>query len=132
MKRSISKLQLALLAVMGLALYSQTLISRADVPLPDIPEVPKAKAEQCVEPTEHMRRNHMELILHQRDETMHRGIRTNKYSLKECISCHINPGTDGTYPRVDTQKHFCAACHDYASVKIDCFECHSDVPEPKQ
>jgi hypothetical protein len=119
------------MAVMGLALYSQSLVSRADVPYPQVPEVPNAKAEQCVEPTEDMRRNHMEFILHQRDETMHRGIRTKKHSLKECINCHVNPDSDGTYPRVSSEKHFCASCHSYASVKIDCFECHSDVPETK-
>ena len=27
------------------------------------------------------------------------------------------------YPDPD---HFCAGCHLYASVKIDCFECHAD------
>jgi len=131
MKRSISSLRPALIAVMGLALSSQSLVSGADVPYPQIPEVPKAKAEQCVEPTEDMRRNHMEFILHQRDETMHRGIRTNKHSLKECINCHVNPDSNGTYPRASSEEHFCASCHSYASVKIDCFECHSDVPETK-
>lgn len=132
MKRSIARLQLVFLAVAGLALYSQSLILKADVPYPDIPQVPETKAQQCVEPTEVMRRNHMEFILHQRDETMHRGIRTKKHSLKECISCHVNPGPDGTYPRVSDPQHFCATCHGYASVSIDCFQCHSDVPKPDQ
>jgi hypothetical protein len=118
--------------VAGLALYSQSMTSIADVPYPDIPQVPKAKAEQCVEPTEVMRRDHMEFILHQRDETMHRGIRTKRHSLSECISCHVNPGPDGSFPRVSDAQHFCASCHAYASVNIDCFQCHSDVPEPEQ
>jgi hypothetical protein len=24
--------------------------------------------------------------------------------------------------------HFCQSCHNYAAVKIDCFECHSSKP----
>ena len=34
-----------------------------------------AKGDKCVEPTDVMRRNHMEFILHQRDDTMRRGVR---------------------------------------------------------
>jgi hypothetical protein len=28
--------------------------------------------------------------------------------------------------RYEDPQHFCAECHAYASVKIDCFECHAD------
>ena len=129
MKLLIHRLQSIAIAVGGLALFSQSLTVKGDVPYPSIPQVPTTKAEQCVEPTEVMRRSHMEFILHQRDETMHRGIRTEKHSLKECISCHVNPGPDGQYPRVSSDQHFCATCHTYASVTIDCFQCHSDIPE---
>lgn len=55
------------------------------VPLPD---VTTGKGEQCVEPTPDMRRNHMRYLTHQRDETVHRGIRTKRHSLKECVACH--------------------------------------------
>ncbi len=129
MNLTIHRLRSIAIAVGGLTLLSQSLAVKGDVPYPDIPQVPKTKAEQCVEPTEVMRRSHMEFILHQRDETMHRGIRTEKHSLKECISCHVNPGPDGQYPRVSSDQHFCAACHTYTSVTIDCFQCHSDIPE---
>ena len=129
MKLMNHRLRSIAVAVGGLALFSLSLAVKGDVPYPNIPQVPQAKAEQCVEPTEVMRRSHMEFILHQRDETMHRGIRTKRHSLKECISCHVNPGPDGQYPRVASDQHFCAACHSYASVTIDCFQCHSDIPE---
>ncbi len=82
----------------------------------------------CVAPEEEMRRNHMEYILHQRDETMHKGIRTRQFSLEECINCHAIKDDNGEYVRVEDERHFCATCHTYASVKIDCFQCHSDVP----
>jgi hypothetical protein len=84
--------------------------------------------QECVEPEEEMRRNHMEYILHQRDETVHEGIRTRQYALEECINCHASKDETGEYVRVEDPRHFCASCHTYASVNIDCFQCHADVP----
>ncbi len=83
---------------------------------------------ECVAPVSDMRRHHMNYILHQRDLTMHEGIRTRKFSLEECINCHAVKDASGEYVRVEDKRHFCATCHTYASVKIDCFECHADVP----
>ncbi|MHB8534075.1 MAG: hypothetical protein ACYDBW_01355 [Sulfuricaulis sp.] len=83
------------------------------------------KGKKCVRPTEFMRRNHMLLILHQRDETVHEGIRTEKYLLTNCIDCHANPKTNSVLGK----DGFCASCHEYAAVSIDCFSCHSPSPE---
>ncbi len=96
-----------------------------------LPEVPAAQArvsdaQGCVEPTAEMRKNHMQYILHQRDETMHRGVRTRQYSLVECINCHVSDAPDA--PRVSSDEHFCNSCHSYAAVNIDCFQCHADRP----
>jgi len=96
-----------------------------------LPEVPAAQArfseaQGCVEPTDDMRRNHMKYILHQRDETMHRGIRTKQHSLVECINCHVSDAPDAA--RVSSEEHFCNSCHSYAAVNIDCFQCHADRP----
>ena len=93
--------------------------------------IPKAQRrfseeQACVEPIEDMRANHMEYILDQRDETVHEGIRTKQYSLVECINCHVSDAPDA--PRADSEKHFCNSCHTYASVSIDCFQCHADRP----
>lgn len=110
----------------GLSLLVMPAILLAATPLP---EIPATKGEQCVEPTQEMRRNHMEYMLHQRNDTMRRGIRTKKHSLKECIECHVLPAEDGSYPRASSKEHFCNACHAYAAVHVDCFECHSDLPE---
>lgn len=96
--------------------------------------VPGSKAaglRSCVEPTEFMRREHMELIQHQRDATVHQGIRSTKHSLAECISCHVSKGgTEQSVPinRVD---QFCGACHAYSAVSLDCFQCHATVPDVK-
>ena len=89
-----------------------------------LPTVKIEKGEKCVEPTDEMRRNHMNMILHQRDETMRRGIRTTRHSLKGCIECHADPGTHS----VIGKDGFCESCHTYAAVRIDCFECHSASP----
>lgn len=94
-----------------------------------LPVIPQGKGEQCVEDTDFMRRNHMKVLLHQRDETMHEGIRTKKHSLKECISCHAVEGADETPVSASSPQHFCRSCHDYAAVKIDCFQCHASKPE---
>jgi len=100
------------------------------------PVVPKAskKATQeygCVAPVADMRKNHMKYILHQRNKTVHQGIRTKKNSLAECVNCHISAKPDGTYARFGDNKHFCSSCHNYVAVTIDCFECHRDTPQQK-
>lgn len=111
--------------VLGVLLCTPLL---AGTPLPDIPH-PKGKGDKCVEDTEVMRKNHMSMLLHQRDETMHKGIRTKKHSLKECISCHVVEES-GKPVSIASPKHFCRECHDYAGVNIDCFECHASKPRP--
>ena len=86
-------------------------------PKPDI-----GKGGQCVEDPQWMRKNHMHVLIHQRDETVRKGIRDGKYSLKNCIECHASLRDDSVIGRDDS---FCQGCHRYAAVKIDCFECHS-------
>jgi predicted CXXCH cytochrome family protein len=113
----------------GLALLALAVLSLPALAAAPMPDIPKGKGDKCVEDTKLMRSNHMEFLLHQRDETVHLGIRTKRHSLKECISCHAVTGADGQAISVANPKHFCRACHDYASVKIDCFECHASKPK---
>ena len=90
--------------------------------------VPTPKGEACIAPISEMRTDHMSMLLHKRDQTVHQGIRTKKASLTECINCHVTPGQDGHVARIDSEKHFCSSCHVAASVRLDCFECHADRP----
>lgn len=83
------------------------------------------KEGQCVEPEEVIRRDHMKFLLHQRDMTVHEGIRTQKYSLKNCVNCHANSKTNSVLGK----DGFCVSCHRYAAVSIDCFSCHASSPE---
>lgn len=87
-----------------------------------------AGLEACVEPTDIMRRNHMELIQHQRDATVHGGIRATKHSLAGCIDCHVGPGLDGQAVAANAPNQFCSACHAFAAVRVNCFDCHASVP----
>jgi predicted CXXCH cytochrome family protein len=109
----------ALLSLVGMT------VALSDVPKPDIP---KAQGEQCVADTDFMRRNHMTVLRHQRDDTVLKGVRGNPYSLKDCVSCHAVDGADGTPVTVSSPEHFCRSCHDYAAVNIDCFQCHASRP----
>jgi len=90
-----------------------------------MPAMSSPEGKKCVEPAEVMRRDHMKFILHQRDDTMHQGIRTTKYSLKNCVNCHADEKTGS----VLGEKGFCSSCHHYAAVHIDCFTCHTDKRE---
>jgi hypothetical protein len=91
----------------------------------DLPKLEKGKGEKCVEETQLMRRNHMEFLKHHRDETMRKGIRTTKHSLKKCVECHASEKTGSV---ASAKGDFCVACHSYASIKLDCWDCHATKP----
>ena len=93
------------------------------------PPQPKiVKGESCVEPTDFMRRYHMQVLNHQRDETVIHGVRTPRHSLTGCISCHADKDADNKYIPVNAEGQFCSTCHTFAAVKMDCFQCHATVP----
>ena len=123
-KRTLGLLLAGLFVTLPLSLFAEG----------TLPEIPKAKAKAteeygCVNPVDDMRKNHMEYLLHQRDETMHKGIRTKKHSLAECIECHVSANDKGEYAKFGESEHFCSSCHNYAAVTIDCFQCHNDKPQ---
>ena len=81
--------------------------------------------KQCVEPTEWMRANHMDLLLSWREEVVRTGNRTwtasdgKEYTMSltnTCLSCHPN------------KANFCDQCHNYVRVSPPCWNCHN-VPE---
>jgi len=108
------------LALLSSAAYAADDKKSARVPVPAF-KTNIDKGDKCVEPTEVMRRDHMKFILHQRDKTMHEGIRTTRHSLTNCVDCHADTKTGSVLGK----EGFCESCHAYAAVKIDCFECHS-------
>jgi hypothetical protein len=90
-----------------------------------MPTIKIENGEACVAPTGEMRRNHMKYLLHQRDRTVHEGLREPRFSLKQCVDCHADRATGS----VLGENGFCASCHAYAAVKLDCFECHTPLRE---
>ena len=78
--------------------------------------------KQCVEPTEWMRVNHMDLAVEWRETVVRTGDRTwvasdgQEYTMSltnTCLSCHSN------------KADFCDQCHNYAGVSPECWTCHN-------
>ena len=95
------------------------------------PEIPMGKGDNCVADAQFMRNNHMDMLKHDRDKTVHDGQRDIQYSLKKCVACHAVNDDKGNAITVAEPEHFCRSCHDYAAVTIDCFQCHASRPEVK-
>ena len=91
-----------------------------------VPQHADKKGDKCVRDEDYMRRHHMDLLKHQRDETMRKGIRTTQYSLKNCIECHASKKNNSV---IGSNENFCQSCHSYVGVRLDCFECHSSKPK---
>ena len=96
------------------------------VPAPAL--VKASRGAACVEPIPVIRRDHMKFLMHQRDDTVHGGIRGARHSLVGCIDCHAARDETGQWARIDAPGQFCASCHEYVAVKIDCFGCHAALP----
>jgi hypothetical protein len=85
-------------------------------------------AKLCVRSKEYMKLEHMQLLDVWRDTVVRNGERVYKNSKGEefemslsntCLGCHTN------------KAEFCDRCHDYASVKPYCWDCHVDPKEKK-
>ncbi|MGB5200179.1 MAG: sulfur reduction protein DsrJ [Sedimenticolaceae bacterium] len=86
------------------------------------------KLDVCVEPTDVMRRRHFDFIKHQRDITVHEGIRKTDHSLAGCVDCHVRTDAKGEHVPINAAGEFCAACHEYTGATLDCFSCHATKP----
>ncbi|MBK6862765.1 MAG: hypothetical protein IPG91_03960 [Ideonella sp.] len=119
-RRAAAALALASAALAGPALAEGAAAGRGLEPT-----IERARGEACVAEPAFMRRNHPELLKHQRNETVHQGVRDARASLKGCIDCHASSAT-GSVAAAKTD--FCVSCHSFAAVKVDCFECHASKP----
>jgi hypothetical protein len=125
MRRATALVRVALLIAGGAAVVLASGIeARVPRPAHDPP-----KGERCVEDTDFMRRNHMKLLVHQRDRTVREGVRTKAHSLANCVDCHAGATTRSVIAGgPDGSAGFCAGCHSYVGVTLDCFECHAATP----
>ena len=108
----------------GTAVWAEDGAGRTPTPHPA-----HGKGDHCVMPTEFMRRNHMLMMYAHRKDVLVEGIRTPKFNISGCVTCHAVKGEDGQPVSFDNPKHFCRSCHSYAAVQIDCFECHNSKPQ---
>ena len=98
-------------------------------PAPELVLTDKAKAAKvCVMPTDYMRAEHMQLLDIWRHNVVRNAQRTfvntsgkefNMSLSNTCLDCHAN------------KAEFCDRCHDYASVRPYCWDCHIDNPKEK-
>jgi len=90
---------------------------------PDLKIITDAK--QCVEPTDYMRTNHMNLLDEWRDIVVREKGRYIMLDGKQyemslsntCLDCHSN------------KADFCDQCHNYMSVDPYCWDCHIESKE---
>ncbi len=123
MKRVFVSLVAAVLIFAGLGLASAQAQSLFG------PTVPKAVGAPHPEGNEFWRINHMDLLNHDRDQTMRLGDRDTNASLKECVACHAVDDEAGEPVGYESEEFICRVCHDYVAVKIDCFTCHQSKPD---
>jgi hypothetical protein len=96
-------------------------------PAPELELTAKAKAAKtCVMPTDFMRAEHMQLLDVWRHNVVRGGERMfvnadgKLYDMSlsnTCLDCHSN------------KEKFCDRCHNYASVRPYCWDCHIDNPK---
>jgi hypothetical protein len=98
-------------------------------PAPELILTEKAKAAKvCVRSADYMKAEHMQLLDVWRDSVVRRGARMyvspdgKEYMMSlsnTCLDCHSN------------KTEFCDRCHNYASVRPYCWDCHIDNPKEK-
>ena len=96
-------------------------------PAPELELTAKAKAAKtCVMPTAYMKAEHMQLLDVWRHNVTRNGERMfvntegklfNMSLSNTCLDCHSN------------KAQFCDRCHNYASVRPYCWDCHIDNPK---
>jgi len=102
-------------------------------PVPEPKLTDKAKAaKECVEPKEYMKAEHMQILDIWRDSVVREANRVyisekgRKFNMSlstgenSCMGCHSN------------KADFCDKCHDYASVRPYCWDCHIEPPKEKK
>lgn len=125
-RSSLATVLLCLVALVAAGLFGLGGARAGETSVP-LPQIPTAKGE-CVAPKDVMRRTHMTMLKHTRDVTVRDGDRRTEKGLSACVSCHAVGDGAGGFVTVSSPKHFCRACHDYAAVRVDCFECHASRP----
>ncbi len=94
---------------------------------------PEPRGDACIhEDPERMRRVHMDRLHAHQDQGVREGRSDPEWNLQSCVRCHAAPEAQQAAshgPSGSEDMAFCASCHEYAAVELDCFQCHSTDPE---
>ncbi|WP_298137675.1 hypothetical protein [Acidiferrobacter sp.] len=96
-----------------------------------VPVIPRAPGH-CVLPIGQMRRTHMMLLRAVRQEIVRHDARDTRFRISGCVACHAQDTPSGRPIPVNAPGQFCAVCHAYVGVHIDCFACHAAVPPSRR
>ena len=100
----------------------------APVPEPVLSEKAKA-AGYCVMPKEEMKAEHMQILDHWRDVVVREGDRVYEAANGKKFNMSLSTGDESCMGCHSNKTEFCDKCHDYASVRPYCWDCHN---EPKE
>ncbi len=100
---------------------------------PEIKISEKAKAAKvCVLEKEDMRKNHMQVLDIWRSSVVREGNRVYTNSNGKTFNMSLSTGEGSCIGCHVSKVEFCDKCHDYASVKPYCWDCHIAPNEPKE
>lgn len=92
----------------------------------------KAKeAKNCVLEKFDMRANHMSLLDEWRDSVVRDTDRMYTAANGHTFNMSLSTGENSCLGCHEDKAKFCDSCHDYASVRTYCWECHTDPKETK-
>jgi len=101
-------------------------------PAPEIELTQKAKdAGYCVLPKTEMKAGHMQILDLWRNTVVREGNRIYKSSSGKSFTMSLSSGEDSCIGCHSNKAEFCDRCHNYASVRPYCWDCHN-VPKEKK
>ncbi len=121
------KTRALVIAVVSVLIFFGAILAdhRGAVPAPLVP----VAHGHCVLPTALMRREHMMLLRSVRTQVVRYGKKDRADRLTNCIACHVQTSSTGQAVPINQKGQFCAVCHSYVGVRVDCFACHATVPQ---
>ena len=102
-------------------------------PVPEPKLTDKAKLEkECIEPKEYMKAEHMQILDIWRDSVVRNASRVFVSKSGKRFNISLSAGEDSCMGCHSNKAEFCDKCHDYASVRPYCWDCHIEPPKEKK
>ncbi len=101
-------------------------------PAPEIVLTQKAKdAGYCVLPKDEMKAGHMQILDMWRNTVVRESSRIYKSSSGKTFTMSLSSGEESCTGCHSNKAEFCDRCHNYASVRPYCWDCHNEPKEKK-